>query len=90
MVFGMKFRICVAVIGPLSDALSVATLRIKAALAAIRARDDSSLKISTSLTSSPRCGEMSAGSDSWHGLTFSQDLTIKNFREAQEKFLKRA
>jgi hypothetical protein len=34
------------------------------------------------------CGEMSAGSDSWHGLTFSQDLTIKNFREVLEKFFK--
>lgn len=31
---------------------------------------------------------MSAGSDSWHGLTFSQDQTIKNFREALEKFFK--
>ncbi len=31
---------------------------------------------------------MSAGSDSWHGLTFSQDLTIKNFREALKKFFK--
>ena len=86
MVFGMKFRICVAVIGPPLDALSAAALRIKAALAAIRARDDSSVNISTSLASSPTCGEMSAGSDSWHGLTFSQDLTIKNFWEALEKF----
>ena len=88
MVFGMKFRICVAVIGPPLDALSAAALRIKAALAAIRARDDSSFNISASLASSPTCGEMSAGSDSWHGLTFSQDLTIKNFREALKKSFK--
>lgn len=86
MVCGIKFGICVAVIGPPLDALSAAVLCMKAALAAIRARDDSSFKISTLLASSQTCGEMSAGSDSWHGLTFSPDLTIKNFREALEMF----
>ena len=86
MALGIKFIICVAVIGPPLDALSAVALCLKAALAAIRARDDSSFNISTSLASSPTCGEMSAGSDSWRGLTFSQDLTIKNFREALEKF----
>jgi len=44
MTLGIKFTICVAVIGPPLDALSAAALCIKAALAAIRARDYSSLK----------------------------------------------
>ena len=41
----MKFRICVAVIGPPSAALSAAALWIKAALAATRASVVSSFKI---------------------------------------------
>jgi|GEM_PF-5440672 hypothetical protein len=44
MALGIKFIICVAVIGPPLDALSAVALCLKAALAAIRARDYSSLK----------------------------------------------
>jgi len=47
MAFVIKLIICVVVIGPPLDALSAVALCLKAALAAIRARDYSSLKTST-------------------------------------------
>ena len=50
------------VIGQQLEAFSAAALWIKAALAEFRAKDESSFKISTSIVSSPTCGEMSAGS----------------------------
>jgi len=52
----------VVVIGQQLEAFSAAALWIKAALAEFRAKDESSFKISTSIMSSPTCGEMSAGS----------------------------